>query len=60
MDHSDCENDIVCPNCHSSSIVEIPENEKAYGIGLYQIYDFIGGMNKVINQHKCNNCHYQF
>jgi len=60
MEDSDYKNDIVCPNCHSSSIFEIPEDEKVYGIGLYGIYDFIGGINQITNQFQCSQCHYQF
>ena len=48
-----------CPNCKSVDIKRI-EEELMIGLGLYQIYDFIGGINKLTNQYQCSQCHYQF
>ena len=32
---------------HQDDIEKIPEDEKIYTVGLYDIYDFIGGIDKL-------------
>ena len=60
MDYPDYENDIFCTACGSTDIEEIPEDEKNYGIGLYQIYDgFLGGLFNDF-QYECQICLHRF
>ena len=48
-----------CPACNSSKTVEIPENERLMGYGLYINLDFIGSLyNDFL--YRCDVCGYQW
>lgn len=52
--------DRSCPACDSLRVIEIPEEEKTYGIGLYEIYDFVGGLDKIFKTYRCSSCGYEW
>lgn len=49
-----------CPACSSDNIEKIPDDEKIYGVGLYDIYDFIGGIDKITVNYRCLECGYEW
>lgn len=54
------DNDIrLCPACNSSKVIEIPENERMTGIGLYAVHDFIGQLYQD-KKYKCDACGYRW
>lgn len=48
-----------CPACNSTKTVEIPENERVMGYGLYLIQDFIGSLFQD-QKYKCHRCGYRW
>jgi len=56
----DDDGDIICPSCSSDEVEEIPESERNYSLGLYALYDFVGGVNKVFNRYRCSRCGYEY
>jgi hypothetical protein len=55
------ENDFpLCPACSSGKVRELSEVEKVVGYGLYELYDFIGGIKRLTSTYKCLDCDYDW
>ena len=62
MDDNTPNNDdnLKCPNCQSTDIKEISEDERMMALGVYDIYNFIGNINKLTVLFQCNQCYFEF
>lgn len=58
----DYQNDeVICPACKNSMNIEkISDDEKNYGMGLYANFDFVGAINKITHEYRCNNCGFEW
>lgn len=58
-DHKSNNDDIFCEVCKSTDIRIIEDYENIYGVGLFQIHDFIGQIYNDFKYH-CNHCQHRF
>ncbi|MDD2307863.1 MAG: hypothetical protein PHP53_24380, partial [Prolixibacteraceae bacterium] len=49
-----------CPACYSEQVSRISDADKTHALGLYDIYDFIGQINIMTNNFRCQNCGYEW
>jgi len=50
-----------CPACGiKTDIKKLSEDEKIYPLGLYSLYDFIGGIDWTIAKYYCEKCGYRW
>ena len=50
-----------CENCGTPDVKRIPEEEKIYGLGLYEIYGFRGGgLDKNFKVYRCSECGHEW
>jgi len=57
---SDSDYSLVCPCCYSDNIIEIDPSETDTALGLYQLYYFIGEIDKLTKSYRCNHCFYEW
>lgn len=51
----------TCPACNSyGTVIELSDAEKNKAIGLYDLYNFIGAIERISQQYYCNNCGYMW
>ena len=51
----------LCPICYNcDNVTRITQDEKNYALGLYNIYDFMGKINIMTNEYRCNKCGYEW
>jgi len=49
---------ITCPACISQDIECLETQEKIMGLGLYHLHDFMGAINKIEKNYRCQTCGY--
>jgi predicted RNA-binding Zn-ribbon protein involved in translation (DUF1610 family) len=57
MDPFDDE-EVPCPACGCLETLEISDADKIRAAGLYDIYDFIGMIDSLVNNYYCPECGY--
>ena len=50
--------ELVCPACNSADVEIIDKQEKVIGFGLFDIYDFLGAIDKTVSDYRCLKCGY--
>ena len=50
----------TCPACYSERVMRLTDDEKTTALGLYNIYDYIGQIDKLTNEYRCDKIGYSW